>query len=440
MTEKKIIIDDFELIEKYLSKVLVVGTNSNIILSVGDMQSNYNNKIFIGLDETNFSHFYKYLYNFIKKDLKENGKNFTLEFLNCEFTLPFLLNNGLRSSYFQNLSFKFSSCVFQNFIFSDAVLGGKIEFNLSEFKSDIYFRNSIFKETVKFYTCTFFNKLYLENITFEKLADFFDSTFTKSVNFYKTDFKGNVVFSASTFKENVLFIYSTIDQSLILRDTKIEKGLDLSLAIINGKISTHGINIVDEKFEADDSPNLSAEDYEKKLQDNIIPIRNKRETYRIIKFSFEQISSYIDALRFESLEKITYQKELKSRNIKWYNSDMLIFIFNNYSTRHKQSWGRGALITLRFSFFFYLLAIITSFKFHICLEAECVNNFWPTLSNHFIGIIYFLNPVHDPNYLFDLFGLNKSGTFFLFYFFDYLGRIFVGYGIYQTVQAFRKFK
>ena len=49
--------------------------------------------------------------------------------------------------------------------------------------------------------------------------------------------------------------------------------------------------------------------------------------------------------------------------------------------------------------------------------------------------INFLNPAHSINYIDEL-----NPFYGIPYVFDFLGRIAVGYGIYQTVQAFRKFR
>lgn len=426
MSEKKIIIDNAELIKKYLSKVLVVGTSSDNILSIGDLKSK---KIFIHFDETNFTHFYKFIYNLINKDLKENGKNYTLEFLNCEFTLPFRLNSGLRKSYFPNLSFKFSSCVFQNFIFRDSVLGGKIEFNLSMFKNEIYLRDAIFKESAKFFSCTFKNKLYLENVTFEKLADFFNSTFIGAVNFYKTDFLGNVVFSAATFQKNILFTYSTIDGALILRDTKIKEGIDLSLAIINGKVNAFNIEIINKNFKVDNTKKLEETLYYEELvrEKNVIPIKNKRETYKILKRELLNDGSVIDSLKYESLEKYVHLTERKTSF-----QSKLILSFNLVSNNFKKSIGLAFLFTAFISLFFYGLSIISTNKWMID---------WSFSEFYFDESIFFefLNPIHKPDYLIKH-GYEIDDLNLYYYLADFFGRISVGFGYYQFIQAFRKFK
>ena len=59
---------------------------------------------------------------------------------------------------------------------------------------------------------------------------------------------------------------------------------------------------------------------------------------------------------------------------------------------------------------------------------------WVNINENIKLFITFLLPTHNFDFL------NTEINCSLFYFFDFLGRIFVSYGIYQTIQAFRKYK
>ena len=83
-------------------------------------------------------------------------------------------------------------------------------------------------------------------------------------------------------------------------------------------------------------------------------------------------------------------------------------------------------------FFFYLSLLVTD-KFVFAFEL------YPGWKEHVPDFIIFLNPVHKPNYLGEAF-LTEFKLSNSFYIFDFLGRIFVGYGLYQTAQAFRKYR
>ena len=78
---------------------------------------------------------------------------------------------------------------------------------------------------------------------------------------------------------------------------------------------------------------------------------------------------------------------------------------------------------------FVVLTILSlpDYKLELC---PCNWNFPNFLSTY----VRFMNPTHDVD-LFDTF--KPTGWT---YFWQTWGRIFVGYGIYQTIQAFRKLK
>lgn len=354
-------------------------------------------------------------------------------------------NNGLANILIGSKNFKginYVDCIFPEFKIYSNKIDYPLEFENCDFEK-FDFTNHAFKESVKFYSCSFLEKgsFIFDNTKFEKLADFFNSEFESSINFQKTDFHGNAVFSASKFHQNILFTYTTINGSLIFRDTDFKKGVDLSLAIINGKILPFALKIEDKDFEVVEQTKLTNIQYENLIQnEHKIPIRNKRETYRILKSSFLANNSNIDALTFESLEKKTYHIEMKIDGIKWFKSDMIIFKLNQISTNHKQSWWQGVAITGIFALFFYLLAVLPYQYWYICFSEECWAELWSSTLNHIIGIIFFLNPVHNPNEILSLLNLKANKLFWWYYAIDYLGRVFVGYGIYQTIQAFRKFK
>ncbi|MFL0096033.1 hypothetical protein [Tenacibaculum maritimum] len=63
---------------------------------------------------------------------------------------------------------------------------------------------------------------------------------------------------------------------------------------------------------------------------------------------------------------------------------------------------------------------------------------WFIIDDNISHFLNFLNPTHKFNYLGDDF--SKYTLSPSFYIWDFVGRIFVGYGIYQTIQAFRKYR
>lgn len=210
----------------------------------------------------------------------DNIFRYGLKFKNCTFNESIQIYTNahkIRDVFFENCEFKkiiylrgfestltFANCTFEKtFKAQNATIKGKIRFRECHFKSEANFRNT----------------------RFEALADFWRSKFHQKTIFYKTDFVDTVVFSAAVFEENVLFTYTLIDKLIILRGTKVKKGFDISLAIINGRL---GLFEFDLENYADSHFIKGEEEYEKAVsQDAKIPIKNKRETFRILKENLE---------------------------------------------------------------------------------------------------------------------------------------------------------
>ncbi len=109
-------------------------------------------------------------------------------------------------------------------------------------------------------------------------------------------------------------------------------------------------------------------------------------------------------------------------------SDRVLLWFNKWSNNYGKSYIRSILFTLIVPFPFFYLSILGTNHFEF--------NYNITGSSILEGLKYFIQflvPTHKFNYI-------EENPNFMFYLFDFLGRIFVGYGIYQTIQAFRKFK
>ncbi|KAA1245838.1 pentapeptide repeat-containing protein [Aquimarina sp. RZ0] len=273
------------------------------------------------------------------------------------------------------------------------------------------------------------------NTTFYGLVDFYNSTFIKPVNFYKTDFLNIVVFSATNFTSNVLFTYSLLGNKTIFRGTKFDHGLDLSLAIIKGDLLIFNISLDDRKYKSLNKK-LSETEYEKSVSiENTIPILNKRETYRIIKRLHENNNNIVASIPFKVNEKKTLFKESWTKLWRFEKvsisfSNIWVLGWNAISNKFGSSYIIGALFTIVIGFVFFYLSIIQSSLFEYSNSVD-----WESFTKGFKYYIQFLIPTHKFNYLGENVNLN-----WLFYMWDFTGRLFVGYGIYQTIQAFRKYR
>ena len=149
-----------------------------------------------------------------------------------------------------------------------------------------------------------------------------------------------------------------------------------------------------------------------------------REIYRQLKYCAEDNKDKIQALVFKSHELDAYQRTL---NWKDNASDLLMLWLNKLSNNHGLSWVRGVIFTAITCFVFY-------FIFYLCQNDSFSRYFfWENLMKYFwlpngIGdLISFLKS--SPNMFIGIIGVISY----------LLGKIFIAYGIFQTISAFRKY-
>lgn len=340
-----------------------------------------------------------------KFDLSLDEKD--IHFKNCDFGCDIFIKSG---SNIENTS----EIIFEKCIFSQ-------KFDMSHCK---------LHKNAKFWQSTF-NQVNFHNTTFNKLADFWSCTFNENVIFYKTDFLGTTVFSAATFNKSVLFTYTSISKVIIFRGTRFENGLDLSQAIISGNISLHDIKI--KKFKAVDNTDDN-DKYENYITTTgEIPYSNKRETFRILKQAYSKNSNEIDSLEYRKREHFTLFKEtwrdlVNFRKIGSSLQNLFILLLNLTSNYFGVSWIVGFVFITLIGGIFFLMSITEIPEYYFTFNCSK----WET--EHFKHFLEFLNPTHKFEYI------QEENLTTKFYIFDFLGRIFVGYGIYQFIQAFRKYK
>jgi hypothetical protein len=354
------------------------------------------------------------------------ASNNIIYFTNCDFPKGFQFRKTSHYDEDKEKAYKlditFENCTFCGVSFIEKIIDVKISFFNCKFMGD---ESSIPSNK------NIVDNFNFHNITFKKLVSFWNSDFYTAVAFFQTNFDGNVTFSAATFHENVLFPYASFRKKIIFSRTKFLKGLDLSLALNSGDYNFFSIEI-------DDFSSTSAmieSQYNNCLNKGVIPNNNKRETFRIIKSQLEKEGNNIDAFKYNSLEKKAYQQQLKKHNKKWFNNqDALMFSLNHLSNKHKSSWLRGVGFTFSSAIIFLFLTFLTTGTFWNRLCFNCDID-WSVIGYTVKQFINFLNPVHSINYIDELYPFLGVA-----YVADFFGRIAVGYGIYQTIQAFRKFR
>ncbi|EKY19716.1 pentapeptide repeat-containing protein [Capnocytophaga sp. oral taxon 326] len=392
------------------------------------------------------------------------------------------------------VKFLFENAKFQKEIdFSQAIFYDTIYFSGTEFctdikdykKESINFGNAQFHRKVRFHHCKFHNTVRFKNTSFNKLVDFYSAHFHKAQQFHFTDFLDRAIFSNTEFDEEVQFLHCRVETRVSyirFESTIFRRGLDISRSNFNTninlwdiKIEEEGVlyifkNIDDIKYKNDFEAHDEAPSVYKQL----------RETYRVIKDNSYKQNNKIEALEFSKREMLVYERELKSVSSKS-NNDKLLLLANKVSNNFGTNWLRGILFTASTGIITYLLMlcclpfihntyIIISFTFIIIIISafsflnKDIDSFLPILIliilSFLLAIILFKSPflykenTHIKDYIIPDFIkilniidlkpfekeensiFNLSGLSYLFLF---IGRIFIGYGYYQTIQAFRKF-
>lgn len=320
-----------------------------------------------------------------------------------------------------------------------------------EFCNALNAENIVFKENFRLHDSVI-SKINFENTKFEKLADFWSSTFMSKTIFFKTDFNETLVLSMSSFTENVLFTYTKINGLCLMKSTKFYKGLDLSLANISGDLEVFGSYIWDEDFktinlfkdEVARDFRINSNRFDKHIKsydvayDNCvtergeIPIENKRETYRILKDNLLSSNNYVEAVpyrvrEYKALWVESWRKLIDGTNVSTSISNILITFLNGASNWFGSSYILGLIFTVSVGslFFNLMLGHIGNYQW------TCDYELW-----EWEYFVQFMIPTHRFNFM----DCVSEKPDYWFYIWDFLGRIFVGYGIYQTIQAFRKFK
>jgi len=227
------------------------------------------------------------------------------------------------------------------FICSDSEFSGKVEFKTNDVKSVL-----------------------IINTNFHKLLDCFQSSF---VEFSITkcifdDFVGfeNCVFGNSKEPSNVkhlaVFKYATFMDFINFRNSEFKSGLDLTH--VNLKEPPNFLNI--------------------DITSNITP----RETYRIIKHSFDKIGNYIEGNKFHAFEMLKYMKE--SKNNKKRSTYYLLLIYDKISD-YGQSFLRPFFLILGFSFIYWLIG-----KGY---DQNILYKIWPPLNSIFDGMATIINDI-----------------------------------------------
>jgi len=351
-------------------------------------------------------------------------------FKNKRFQTRVFIENTATACLFENCHFEngvvFSKPNVSADILADKIFNCRIGLVDCKIEKQLVITDCTFEKKVRFHDCDI--ETFLPgNAIFKNLADFWSTSFRTSVTFYKTDFNATTVFSMVTFENNVLFTYSLLADKTIFSRTKFKKGVDFSQAIISGDLRFFDLNIRMFKspyFHKDDKGYQKAIDHE-----GVIPLVNKQETFRLLKHYANSNGDGMSASRFKVFEYRSYNlliwKQMWHRH-RWISNlaNIPMMLLNRVTNNYGSNYWLGVIFTICVAILFLNSMLGESLGYFYTWEYE--NWQWDKFTT-------LINPVHRIT------DLNVELTKRI-YVLDFLSRITVGYGIYQTVQAFRKFK
>ncbi|MGO3155796.1 hypothetical protein [Mesonia sp.] len=374
------------------------------------------------------------------------GVSSAIIFKNRVFNFVVVIEPTHRELIFQNCLFK------ENVIFKRGVKTVRVTDNeeIDLFEASNILTNE-FDESITFNEkCQFDKKLILKDIlftgkfslhnckvkefdftnaTFNNLADFWKTTFLNKATFYKTDFNATAVFSMVTFEENVLFTYSLLAGKSIFSKTYFKKGFDLSQAIISGELKFFDLNINCSDFKSVYFHKKNKE-YQNAIDiEGVIPLENKQETFRLLKYCANSNGDGIAASRYKVFEYRSYNSLIWHQlyhGHHWISNlaNIPMMFLNRITNNYGSNFWLGVIFTI----------CVAGIFLNSMLTASAGYEYTWQLSNwQWDKLVTLLNPLHKIT------DLNNNPNMKL-YVLDFLSRIAIGYGIYQTVQAFRKFK
>lgn len=276
-------------------------------------------------------------------------------------------------------------------------------FELTNSSTEFMFRSLFSKEKLRFDLSNSCESYFL----------FIDGYATEEVVFEGNCFKNkrNLEINNSVFKELVRFNGNN-GKSLVITNTLFQKGIFLP-------ISTYKIYSW-WKFKKN-----------KDLNNQIKLIHSS--VWCTLKNQSLARNDNISALEFKRYEMNSYSKELN--NTEGRSQEKFVLWLNNWSNKHGLIWGRGLAFTvivwLFFFAFFYTLSH-RGFDFPKVQIDLCKSKFW-------VDAFKFLWIPNGIDLLTDTIKFNYNFFYSLIIaFFFIFGKIFIGYGIFQTISAFRK--
>ncbi|WP_281639787.1 pentapeptide repeat-containing protein [Capnocytophaga sputigena] len=389
-------------------------------------------------------------------------------------------------------SIDFSEIIFEQKVkFQYCKFEGNVRFHYTEFHNSVNFENASFEKLVDFYSAHFYraqqfhftdflDRAIFSNTEFDEEVQFlhcrvdtrvsyirFESTiFRRGLDISRSNFNTNVTFwDIKIEEEGVLYIFNNLESVEYANDFRtpgktpeIYKQIRETYRIIkdsfyrqNNKIE--GLYFYEKEMSVYQREQFEKLGYnrlkrlkklitEKRISDFYPKMRNSSKDFTIKKLiiiflGIIYLLFYIKTIYETKGDPIIFVFSLIPTLlfILFYLKDIILLLLNRISNYFGTDWVRGVVFTMTIgSIVSYFLLRENYNLWHIDIYDI---NAWKQSIGFLIKIINVVDmkPFKESeNSLVKLVNNNDTNNIILF-----IGRIFIGYGYYQTIQAFRKF-
>jgi len=379
----------------------------------------------------------KYTINFEKAQFKKKVNFYYSKFYN---TVRF------ENTKFENLA-DFYSAHFYN----------SQQFHFTDFLDRAIFSNTEFDEEVQFLHCRVDSNSYIrfESVIFKKGLDISRSNFNDKVNFWNIEIEESGEQYIFNNLENVKYANDFEVQD---KTPNIYKQLRETYRIIKDNFYRQNNKIEGSEFYIKEMSVYQREQFkklgynklerlkklitEKRISDFYPKMRNSSKDFTIK----QVIIIFISIIYLIFMLKISYETKADTFVFTFlltpillfclfYIKDIILLLFNRISNYFGTDWVRGVVFTMMTGSLVSFFLLCRNYNlWHINIYDI---NAWIQSIGFLVRIINIVDmkPFEEnENSLVKLVDNNDTNNIILF-----IGRIFIGYGYYQTIQAFRKF-
>lgn len=301
------------------------------------------------------------------------------------------------------------------------------------FKHEAFWNNITFKKSVTFIGASFDNYYCFDQSVFEGIANFAlcDFEFTSRPlltkdSFSNTEFMGYANFNEAIFKGVANFMNSKFARKLCIRNAEFAE-LDFYNIKIEENFELEGYFSAKIYKVSNQVTGLFLKQYAIKKYDSIATIRFKQ-------LEMEAYTRYLYKGKIVTLDIPSSQNNFVNTilNLTNLSSNIILLKLNSWSNKHGSSWTRGCIFTFIAAFIFYSLFYLTNKEIYFTMNITSWiiwdASYWKDILI-FMWLPSGLKPI-------DMYATNISLWGCIWFM---LGKIFVAYGIYQTISAFRKY-